>query len=116
MQLAVNQPLERALTRKKDWKTKFLRRLGETVNVTLSCDAVGKTRSAAYKARSRSDRFAELWDEAIDEACDALEAEARRRATGGVEEPVYYKGEVVGSGQAVRHTMKLSLARDDSTA
>ena len=36
------------------------------------------------------------WDEALEEARELLEAEARRRAAIGVDEPVFYKGKVVG--------------------
>ena len=47
--------------------------------------------------RRRSEDFAAQWDEALEEGSDLLEAEARRRAVTGVDKPVYYKGEVVGS-------------------
>jgi hypothetical protein len=33
--------------------------------------------------------FADLWDEAEEDACDLLELEARRRAYDGVDEPVF---------------------------
>ena len=36
-------------------------------------------------------------DNALEEATDLLEAEARRRALTGIDEPVFYKGKVVGS-------------------
>ena len=40
--------------------------------------------------------FALAWDEAVNIAADALEREAWRRAVEGFEEPVHYRGEVVG--------------------
>ena len=43
-----------------------------------------------------SETFRKQWDDAIEDATDALELEARRRAFSGVEDPVYYKGQVVG--------------------
>ena len=47
--------------------------------------------------RRRSEDFAAQWREALEEGTDLLEAEARRRAVTGVDKPVFYKGEVVGS-------------------
>ena len=47
--------------------------------------------------RRRSEDFAAQWDNALEEGTDLLEAEARRRAVTGIDKPVYYKGEVVGS-------------------
>ena len=47
-------------------------------------------------ARDKSDTFAKEWDAAIEVATDTLEMEARRRASLGVEEPVYYQGQIVG--------------------
>ena len=53
-------------------------------------------RQVAYRARDSSRQFRADWDEALKEARELLEAEARRRAAVGVDEPVFYKGEVVG--------------------
>ena len=47
--------------------------------------------------RRHSDHFAAQWDEALGEGTNLLEAEAHRRAFIGIDKPVYYKGEVVGS-------------------
>ena len=47
--------------------------------------------------RQRSKRFAAQWDNALEEATDLLEAEARRRAFTGIDKPMFFKGEVVGS-------------------
>ena len=47
--------------------------------------------------RRQSEDFAAQWDEALEEGTDLLDAEARRRAVTGIDKPVYYKGEVVGS-------------------
>ena len=41
--------------------------------------------------------YAEAYAEAHEEACDALESEAWRRAVKGVPKPVYYKGKIVGT-------------------
>lgn len=79
------------------WKKDFLAALRNTANVKLSCTAVGIERSTAYRARDKDPSFAAGWEEALSEAADALEAEARRRALAGVEQPVFYKGRRVGT-------------------
>ena len=47
--------------------------------------------------RRHSEDFAAQWREALEEGTDLLDAEARRRAVTGIDKPVFYKGEVVGS-------------------
>ena len=74
------------------WRAKFLAELAKTSNVSAACKAAGVSRSTAYEARDGDEAFASSWDDAIDEATDALEAEARRRAIEGVDRPVFYQG------------------------
>ena len=52
-------------------------------NVRASCSAAGISRSAAYVWRNRFKTFAKEWDEAKDDAVDALDLEAWKRATEG---------------------------------
>jgi len=40
--------------------------------------------------------YKEAFEEAVEDATDRMEAEARRRAIEGVQEPVFYQGEIVG--------------------
>jgi hypothetical protein len=65
--------------------------------VRHACEAAGIGRTTAYEHRERHPDFALAWDEALEDACDLLEAEARRRALEGVEKPVYWQGVVVGT-------------------
>lgn len=58
----------------------FLQKLSNTGNVRLSCEAAGIPRSTAYRWRDKWATFAAAWGEALDDACDRLEAEAWRRA------------------------------------
>ena len=78
------------------WHNAFLETLAATGNVTASAKSVDRTRAAAYLARKKSKRFREQWDEALEQAIDNLELEARRRAQTGVQKPVFYKGKQVG--------------------
>lgn len=85
-------------TRARDrQKVRFVRRLAETGNVAASCRRVRVTRSVAYEWREADPAFAKLWDEALEIATDALEAEARRRAVQGWKEPVFHQGKRVGA-------------------
>ena len=85
------------MTRKRDWKPAFIEVLRETGNVTLAAQHAGQSRNQVYHVRRHSEDFAAQWREALEEGTDLLDAEARRRAVTGIDKPVYYKGEVVGS-------------------
>ena len=85
------------MTRKRDWKPAFIEVLRATGNVTLAAQHAGQSRNQVHDVRQRSKRFAAQWDNALEEATDLLEAEAWRRALTGIDEPVFYKGKVVGS-------------------
>ena len=70
----------------------FLRALSTTGNVTAACRAAKVPRCSAYKHREEDPEFAAAWDEALDEAADRLEEEARRRAVEGVLQKKFTKG------------------------
>ncbi len=63
-------------------KATFLALLETTANVSASARAAGVNRSTPYEDRKADPDFASAWDEALESATDALEAEARRRALG----------------------------------
>ncbi len=77
-------------------KQQFLAVIGETSNVTKAAQSIGMARQSVYDARARDPEFAALWDSAIEQGTDMLEAEARRRALDGVDRPVYFQGKRVG--------------------
>ena len=78
-------------------KDLFIKHLKQTANVTASAVTAGCSVRAIYYIRERDEEFAEEWEEAVGEATDMLESEARRRAVDGFEEPVFYKGVQVGA-------------------
>ncbi|RNE91427.1 hypothetical protein EBL85_13610 [Marichromatium sp. AB32] len=53
--------------------------------------------SSFYWTRNRDPEFAAEWDTALAEASADVELEIHRRAVEGYEEPVYQKGELVGT-------------------
>lgn len=77
-------------------QNKFLNTLALTGNVTRAADEAGVNRRTAYEWREGWPEFAAAWRDAIEQATDALEAEARRRAVEGWDEPVFHKGERTG--------------------
>lgn len=76
---------------------KFLSALAAGITPTGAARKAGIGRRTFYDLRDRDLTFAAAWDAARQAAIDALEDSAFRRAVEGVEEPVFYKGEVVGT-------------------
>ncbi|MFI4998222.1 MAG: hypothetical protein ACHQAQ_20855 [Hyphomicrobiales bacterium] len=66
--------------RRRDWRPTFLSTFAGTGIVRVACHAAGISRTQAYRERGHNQRFAQAWDQADEDATEALEAEARRRA------------------------------------
>lgn len=63
-----------------EWRPAFIAALRNSANVRAACLAANVSRPVAYAHRDRSPEFAAAWDNAMEEACDVLEAAARQRA------------------------------------
>src|SRR5262249_4082781 len=85
--------------------------LGRTANVTAACNIAGLARETAYYWRSRSPDFSIAWDEALEVGLDSLEDEVMRRAKDGVEEPVFYQGQVVGGTRRYSDTLAMFILK-----
>lgn len=84
-------------TKKSRKAPMFLKELRENGGfVGKACEAVGVSKQTVHNWRSADAEFAENWDRAVEFATEDLEKEARRRAYEGVDEPVFYQGEVCG--------------------
>ncbi len=68
-----------------------------TGSAALAADAAGLTFARARALRDADPEFAQAWADAVAEAVDRAEAEVYRRAFRGVERPVYYAGQQVGT-------------------
>ncbi|GBR23096.1 cytochrome P450 [Komagataeibacter nataicola] len=79
----------------RDAREVFLEHLRKTSNVSESARVAVVGRTTVHEWRDQDPAFAAAWDDAIDEATDALEAEARRRAVDGHEEYVISMGQIV---------------------
>lgn len=77
----------------------FLRVLASTHSVGSAAKAVGMSRQSAYRLRNRlkGQPFDIAWETAFQHGYDALHQAALERALHGVEVPVFYKGERVGT-------------------
>ncbi|XQZ98837.1 hypothetical protein ACOZ4Y_02590 [Komagataeibacter rhaeticus] len=79
----------------RDAREVFLDHLRKTSNISQSASIALVERKTVYRWREADPAFAAAWDDAIDEATDMLEAEARRRAVEGDEEYVVSMGQLV---------------------
>ena len=92
------------------WRGAFIERLRATGNVTLAATGAGVTRQHAYRTRNRSTAFRRSWNEALEQAVDLLDGEARRRAT-GMKRDVWYAGEKVGEENVYSDALLMFLLR-----
>lgn len=76
-------------------KERFLEHLAKSGNVSDSGRFAGVQRSTLYHWKETDAAFASQWEDALEDAADILEAEARRRALEGYDEPITYAGKVV---------------------
>ncbi|MCW1402361.1 hypothetical protein OKA06_08495 [Novosphingobium sp. MW5] len=89
-------------------KMRFLDELSRHGNVRVAAGRVGVSRSAVYLAQRRDAAFARGWRAALVLARDHAEAVLAERAIEGVEEEIWYRGELVGARR--RYDGRLLLA------
>ncbi|WP_310533278.1 hypothetical protein [Novosphingobium sp.] len=89
-------------------KLRFLDELSRHGNVRVAAGRVGVSRSAVYLAQRRDAEFARGWRAALVLARDHAEAVLAERALEGVEEQIFYRGELVGTRR--RYDARLLLA------
>lgn len=89
----------------------FLADLRVYGNVSHAAIAADIGRTTAYAWRERYVTFARAWDDALEEACDLMELEARRRAIEGTDEPVHYLGEQVDTVKKYSDTLLIFLLK-----
>jgi hypothetical protein len=99
-------------TRHDGWtperRARFLDRLSDCGNVRTACARVGMSREAAYRLRRRDELFARGWDAALMLARPNGADVLADKATEGIEEEVWYRGEMVGTRR--RFDARLLLA------
>jgi hypothetical protein len=109
--MTIHTSIERA-PRHDGWtperKTRFLDCLAEKGNVRHACSRVGLSQQAAYVLRRRDAEFARGWAAALAQAREGCAQVLAERAIDGVEEPIWYRGEQVGTRR--KYDTRLLLA------
>ncbi|PXA83820.1 hypothetical protein DMC47_42205 [Nostoc sp. 3335mG] len=92
----------------------FLAVLAETGSVAQACAAVGIARSTAYKLRmmAEAQSFRVGWEQAMAQGVRLLADTALARALDGVEEPVFFKGEEVGTRRRYNDRLLMFLLKN----
>lgn len=89
----------------------FFKTLAESCNVTMSARAIGMSRSHMHTLRRNDKTFAKEWDDAMQQATDALEHTARKRAMEGYKRPVFQRGELVGHEICYSDALTIALLK-----
>jgi hypothetical protein len=100
----------------RERQVKFLRALSATHSVSEAAQSVGRSRQSAYRLRSRlkGQPFDLAWEVAFHHSFDVLAHAALERALNGVERPVFYKGEQVGSYRRYDEGLTVALLRSQT--
>jgi hypothetical protein len=77
----------------RNWEQPFLAALSVTGVLLTAANLANIDRVAVWRRRQSDPEFAKACEDAIKQAADALEEEARRRALEGAQEPVIYQGQ-----------------------
>jgi hypothetical protein len=93
------------------WRATFLAALEASGNVSAAARRAATHRCTAYRHRQADPEFRAAWDEALEVAMDDMEAEARRRAVDGWDEPVFYEGKVCGHIRKYSDTLIMFLMK-----
>lgn len=99
-----------------DMQVAFLRALSATHSVAEAAQSVGRSRQGAYRLRSRlkGQPFDLAWEVAFHHSFDVLAHAALERALNGVERPVFYRGEQVGSYRRYDESLTRMLLRSQT--
>ena len=92
----------------RERKARFLDRLAACGNVRTASAAAGMSRDSAYRLRRRDAAFARGWDAALLLSVPRGKDVLADKATEGIEEDVWYRGELVGTRR--RFDARLLLA------
>lgn len=101
----------KARTRLNTWQAKFIASLRMYGVVAVAIRAAKINRTTLYDHRHKDANFAAKWADALEDAADALESEARRRAERGTLRPVFQRGEKVGSVREYSDTLMLAMLK-----
>ncbi len=95
----------------RKWMPAFLKSLAVEPNITVAARNAKIDRTVVYEAREKDIEFAKAWDDALAQGADMLESEAFRRATKGVQRPIYQGGVLVGHERMFSDTLTCLLLK-----
>jgi hypothetical protein len=90
-------------------KTKFLKLLHQTANVSRSARGAGLSSSTAYLHRNRYPKFRADWKAALTEALDDLENILFDRVRNGVDKLIWFGGELKGTMQVYSDALAMFM-------
>ena len=93
------------------WVAPFIAELRQHGLLNTAARVAGVTPRRVAKLREESAEFDYLVTDALEEAADVLEAEARRRAVEGVEKTIYYQGAEVGTETVYSDSLLTTLLK-----
>lgn len=99
-----------------DRKALFVAELARRGIVTDAAIAAGVGRTAVYEWYQDDAAFAAAWDDAKEQACDCMEAEAFRRAVDGCVKPVFQGGRHVGDIREYSDTLLVAMLKANRPA
>ncbi|WOE74901.1 hypothetical protein [Alterisphingorhabdus coralli] len=108
-------PTRKQLWASRQWTPKkmmaFLSMLSATHSVSAAAKSVNMSRQSAYRLRAKlkGQPFDIAWETAFRHGYDELAQAALERALHGVEMPVYYQGEKVGSYRKYDERLTIAL-------
>lgn len=94
----------------------FIDLIASGSTVVDACKGVGYGYTQAYEYRKQDEAFDAAWIDADEAAVQRMEKEADRRAVIGVEKPVWYQGQEVGTIREFSDTLlifRLKAKRPD---
>lgn len=92
-------------------KRAFLAAYSRIGNITRAAEAVGMHRGSHLVWLKKDPEYASAFEEARGMAGDRLEAEARRRAVEGTDEPIFYQGVQVGTVKRYSDVLLICLLK-----
>ena len=111
-------PVPRQRMRQGGWSAdrqrEFIELLAETGSVRSACRRMGVSEHHIYKLRRHleAESFRTAWEAALDIGVQRIEDVAMDRALNGVEEPVYHRGEIVGTRRAYNDRLLMFMLKN----
>jgi hypothetical protein len=92
-------------------QAKFLAAYSEHANISLAAKAAGMDRTKHYDWLAADPEYVKRFADAYKRACDAVDAEIRRRGLLGYEEPVFFQGRECGQITKYDSTLLIFFAK-----